>query len=403
MPRDLAEALRLEEAERLALLGDLEGVVFPGPAGGISDFAARLGDLQRAGKARRRLAAAGLCAEGWTRRALGTLAAWLDALAPEDAAAAFSPGTAAKALRRPVGSPEQEIGLARFLIGAPGCAGFRLALPAAAFGDQDWLHLPHANLVVGSAGGSVLIADEEGEIRLFWTDGAEAALPRSGLEQEAAILPDRLHALPRAGGWPVLNFAPEAAWLDNPVPLLADPTEALPILAQGRGLLADVWPMASRAVERAFHALFVFDLLPGGGTSSVSRGDFQGIFAASLRDPVQVADLLSHEGAHTRIAPVYALDPMLANDAERIHPSPWRKDLRPLSGVMNGVHAFVNVCEFYRRLMILRPDFAADLAQIRDLEAGRVREAWTYLRGQARPTQVGEIFLAKLGAAAEAL
>lgn len=403
MPRDLAEALRLGEADRLALLGDLEGVVFPGPAGGICDFAARLGDLARAARARRRIAAAGLCAEGWTRRALGTLTAWLDYLPPEDLAAAFAPATAAKALSRPIGAPEQEIGLARFLIGAPGCADFRLALPAAAFGDQGWLYLPHVNLLVGSAGGTVLLADEEGEIRLFWTDGAEAALPRSGLEQEAAILPDRLHALPRAGGWPLLNFAPEAALLDNPVPLLADPTASLPILAQGRSLLAEAWPMAARAAERAFHALFVFELLPGGGTSSVSRGDFQGAFAASLRDPVQVADLLSHEGAHTRIAPVYALDPLLANDSERVHPSPWRSDPRPLSGVMNGVHAFVNVCEFYRRLMIARPDFAAGVAPIRDHEAERVRQAWAYLRGQARPTQVGEIFLTKLGAAAEAL
>lgn len=403
MPRDFSAALRMDEAERAALFGDLEGIVLPGPAGGICDLAARLGDLARAGAARRRLFASALCAEGWTRRALGAILERLDALAPEDAAQAFSPAVAACALARPVGAPETEIGLARFLFGAPGGAGFRLALPAAAFGPTGWLYLPHANLLVGAAGGSVILADEEGEIRIFWSDGAEAAVPRHGLKEAAGILPDRLFALSFAQGWPVLNFAPEAALMDNPVPLLGDPSPCLPILTQGRALLGQVWPTASAATERAFHALFVFDLIEGFGTSSVSRPDFQGCFSASLRDMVQVADLLVHEGAHTRIGPVYALDPMIRNDSERIHPSPWRSDLRPLSGVMNGIHAFVNVCEFYRRLSLAQPHLASGVAPIYEDQAERVRRAWSYFRERAQPTAVGEAFVSQLGAAAEAL
>lgn len=403
MPRDLTEALRMDEAERAALFGDLEGVVSPGPAGGICDLAARLGDLARAGRARRRLLASALCAEGWTRRTLGAILERIDALAPEDAALAFSSAAAACALAQPLGPPEAETGLARFLFGAPGCEGLRLALPAAAFGPTGWLYLPHANLLVGAAGGSVVLADEAGELRFFWSDGAEAAVPRHGLKAASGLLQDRLFALPFAQGWPVLNFAPEAARMDNPVPLLGDPTPALPILAQGRALLKEVWPIASAATERAFHALFVFDLIEGVGTSSVSRPDFQGCFAASLRDPVQVADLLAHEGAHTRIGPVYALDPMIRNDSARIHPSPWRSDLRPLSGVMNGIHAFVNVCGFYRRLIAVHPHLAAGLTPIYEDQAGRVRKAWAYFRDQAQPTPIGEAFLSELGAAAEAL
>lgn len=403
MPRDLAESLRLEPADRAAILGGLEGVALPGPAGGPCDFALRHAQLRRAAHARRRLAAVGLCAEGWTRRALGTLVAWIDALPPEDLAAAFAPATAAMALARPMGTPESEIGLARFLLGAPGCSGFRLAIPAAAFGPTGWLYAPHPNLLIGSAGGAVILAEEAGEIRLFWSDGAEAALPRSGLEQEATILPGRLYAQPRAGGWPVLNFAPEAAWMENPVPLMADPTAVLPILAEGRALLAQAWPMAARASERAFQSLFVFEVLEGGGTSSVSRPEIQGAYAASLRDSIQVADLLTHEGAHTRINPVYALDPMIDDDGARIHPSPWRSDPRPLAGVMNGVHAFMNVCGYYQRLMAAAPHLAASVAPIQEYEIGRVREGWLYLRDHARPTKIGELFLAQLGAAAEAL
>jgi HEXXH motif-containing protein len=30
--------------------------------------------------------------------------------------------------------------------------------------------------------------------------------------------------------------------------------------------------------------------------------------------------------------------------------SPWRPDLRPLKGLIDGVHAFLNVCRYHRKL-----------------------------------------------------
>jgi HEXXH motif-containing protein len=138
-----------------------------------------------------------------------------------------------------------------------------------------------------------------------------------------------------------------------------------------------------------------------GHVTSVTLGRLQGALIASLRDPVQVADALCHEGSHTRLGLLLHLDALLEDDGAAIHPSPWRQDPRPLKGLLNGVHAFVNVCEFYRRLASAEPTLAAAAEGVRELQRGRVLQAWDYLTSRARPTALGAFVMDDLAAAVE--
>ena len=140
-----------------------------------------------------------------------------------------------------------------------------------------------------------------------------------------------------------------------------------------------------------------------GHVTSVTLGRLQGSLIASLRDPVQVADALCHEGSHTRLGLLLHLDPLLQDDGAAVHPSPWRQDPRPLKGLLNGVHAFVNVCEFYRRRALKEPTLAAAADDVRELQRARVLQAWDYLEARADPTTLGQFVMDDLAAAVEAL
>lgn len=384
-----------------ALHAGFSGVALPGPPGGLCDLARILAGRHAAAAIARRIAAAGRVSDGWTRRTLARLADTMAAMAPEDVGQAFAGPAASAALALATGGPEETTGMARFLIGAPGTEGLCVALPAAAF-VQGWLWLPHPNLLLAPAGGTVLVEDGGDTITFRWTDGAEAAVPRSGLHGMPSLIEDRLRALPECGGWPVLNHMPEGAMIETGAAPLAETAEARAVLARGRTLLSETWPLAAMACERTFDSALLLDTLDG-GTASISHATLRGTFIASARDPVQIADALCHEGAHTRLMPVLDMDPLIENGPEEVHPSPWRADPRPLVGVLHGVHAFVNVCLFYKRLAERPDETAEDAARLFESQAQSVREGWTYLSRHARPTPAGAVFLAQLQEGVETL
>ena len=67
--------------------------------------------------------------------------------------------------------------------------------------------------------------------------------------------------------------------------------------------------------------------------------------------PLPLGESVVHETAHVKLDLLMTMVPLLENSAERIHRHPWREDLRPLSGVLMGAHAFLNVLLYYRRMV----------------------------------------------------
>ncbi len=168
---------------------------------------------------------------------------------------------------------------------------------------------------------------------------------------------------------------------------------------EGCALLERTWPCSWDTCQRTFRGVAVLEH-NSEAVYSFTHGDYPWTFFSSARDAVQVADLLAHESAHARLSVVLQFDPLLDDDGAEVHPSPWRPDPRPLAGVMNGVHAFVNVCEFYRRLAGCE---SSRDSTIFEQQAVKVRTGWRYLKEAAQPTEVGADFLNELEQAVEAL
>jgi len=72
--------------------------------------------------------------------------------------------------------------------------------------------------------------------------------------------------------------------------------------------------------------------------------------------------------------------------------SPWRPDLRPLRGLVDGVHAFLNVCRYHQRLRERFPDARAS-AVIYERQKRNVIQANTLLRTHGIPTELGRKLL----------
>jgi HEXXH motif-containing protein len=104
--------------------------------------------------------------------------------------------------------------------------------------------------------------------------------------------------------------------------------------------------------------------------------------------------------AHTRLAPFFDVGGLIDGDDPPVHPSPWRTDARPLRGLLNGVHAFLNVCMYYHRLRVTLPDLAAQAypeAFARHRKG--ILEAWPYFRAKAALTPAGAALAREMDAA----
>ncbi|GLY50572.1 HEXXH motif-containing putative peptide modification protein [Lentzea sp. NBRC 102530] len=124
----------------------------------------------------------------------------------------------------------------------------------------------------------------------------------------------------------------------------------------GTALLESVEPPAARQVRRALRVLVPHEQLDGRVygmrrlemiSSTAERT--VGAFGISLgeEDPLQIAESLVHEHAHTRLRALLWDRPMHRADNLR-YEAPWRRDPRPISGLVQGIAAFTLVTEFYR-------------------------------------------------------
>ncbi len=389
-------------------LPDAGGTCLPGPPGQALDRAAALWAQSLHRRALTLCEQVGGGCSGWPARYLRQLHGELSALAPEQALAAFRPALAGLALspERSTAEPlETALGLVRFLAGGPNQGRLGLVIPAQAFGSQGQLYFPHLHALIESNGPLALEGDFS-QVRLTWADGAGATLDAEPPQHDSGQSGPRLWRLPSVAGWRVLNGCPDLAAPIPELPVAPSPeadAAQLDNLSNGAELLRRVWPAAASAARRYLDSVVLQPLPEAGHVTSVTLGRLQGSLIASLRDPVQAADALCHEGSHTRLGLLLHLDSLLQDDGAAIHPSPWRQDPRPLKGLLNGVHAFVNVCEFYRRLAVTEPTLADPAEAVRELQRERVLQAWDYLQSRAQPTALGQFVMDDLAAAVEAL
>ncbi|HEX4830103.1 MAG TPA: HEXXH motif domain-containing protein [Trebonia sp.] len=88
----------------------------------------------------------------------------------------------------------------------------------------------------------------------------------------------------------------------------------------------------------------------GGRILSASSGDSSGSALVSLpAGPAELAVTLVHEFQHIKLGGVLHLLTLCAREQAPQLYAPWRDDPRPLSGLLQGVYAFLGVTDFWRR------------------------------------------------------
>jgi HEXXH motif-containing protein len=93
-----------------------------------------------------------------------------------------------------------------------------------------------------------------------------------------------------------------------------------------------------------------------GFVAASSAASFGAIRAALPDTPADMAETLLHELQHSKLNALLDLVPLQRPVADRLCYAPWRKDPRPLSGLLHGIYAFVGVTEYWYRQWSSQPD-----------------------------------------------
>ncbi|HEV7398232.1 MAG TPA: HEXXH motif-containing putative peptide modification protein [Pyrinomonadaceae bacterium] len=82
---------------------------------------------------------------------------------------------------------------------------------------------------------------------------------------------------------------------------------------------------------------------------SCSTRDFLGAVQLSAHPGIALAEVLVHEYRHNILNAIIDVDPILDESSPRraAFYSPWRKDPRPLMGLIHGIYSFMEVVGFY--------------------------------------------------------
>lgn len=254
-----------------------------------------------------------------------------------------------------------------------------------------WWRQP--GVVLGGISGPVALFRAPERVRVVAATGPTITLPRLAAlrSRSGAGIVD---VLGNAAGFPVLNPVPAVQALSGE---LADPAEveaAIPRVEAGLALLRSVWPAAAAFAQRWLRGLVILSDR-GMARSHTSVHTPQALWLTAGSPPL-VAEAFCHELAHARMNLVLEHDPVLDVDGVARYRSPWRRDLRPLHGLLAGVHAFVNVCEFYRRFADGDERHQPRAQAVIDRQRLNCETAWDIVRREARWTALGEGLAADL-------
>lgn len=87
----------------------------------------------------------------------------------------------------------------------------------------------------------------------------------------------------------------------------------------------------------------------GGFVAASSSASVGAIRAVLPDDPAAMAETLLHELQHSKLNALLDLVPLKRPGSSRTCYAPWRRDPRPLSGLLHGIYAFVGVTEYWYR------------------------------------------------------
>jgi HEXXH motif-containing protein len=377
---------------------DCQGLCYPELPGTTIDVAMNVISLVRSQRALQLCRAEGLDWDGVERRLAEAIDEVLTQLAPIERASLFRTAAAALDLDGDQSaSVVTPLRLVRHLIRHPDVRTAIFVLPPCLFSDGSTLYLPHVHALLAKPKDGVILAIvQEGSVtRLIWSDGVSVTLPNDGTPLPREVSTLRLQILSHFGRLPLLNGVSEydVTGVDMGTADHMEFSRNGGIMHDGFKLLGEVWPIALSAANRHLRGILLLEQRQY--VRSHSPPELGGAILTTLDAPDRLADVLCHEVSHVRMNAFRHFDPIALpadQDTEtRGFVSPWRPDLRPLRGLIDGIHAFLNVCGFHRRYAELFPNTGAEA--IYERQAANVRAAWHTLRRNAIPTTLGaELF-----------
>ena len=272
-----------------------------------------------------------------------------------------------------------------------------LPLPAAEKDAANGFLLPHLGVVVRTDL-PLAVTETDTTTQIVWTDGFALTTPKlsrvdSGLGEDRG---GHFWSIPEVRGFEVLNDAPEVAAVMAHMQLCEreDLPASMGNLASGLSFLKDVWPAAYFACVRQIKGIVL--LQERGYTRSHSPLSLLGVIGLTAGDEISVGDLLVHESSHVRLELMRQFDPLWEDrEPDKRHESPWREDARPLWGLILGVHAFLNVAQYYQRVSKwLGGDEHAEM--LFERQKAKVTTAWERAKPFVQPTPLGEHFFTEL-------
>jgi len=133
-------------------------------------------------------------------------------------------------------------------------------------------------------------------------------------------------------------------------------------------LLRCVWPESADVVASATSRVVPLD---EGNTVSFSAPAWPGVSFVNRRSApmLRLAEDLLHEATHERLHRVERAGPLVRAGAPRVY-SPWRREYRPLRGLLHGACTFLTGARFFERALA-----AAERTQAA-LRIGESRRVW---------------------------
>lgn len=121
------------------------------------------------------------------------------------------------------------------------------------------------------------------------------------------------------------------------------------LLEQAWRLLVQVCPQFAAPMARGLFSLVPQPAAERFRTMSASAGDaFGSMIISELRDATELAVTMVHEFQHIKLGGLLHLTPLQEGEPPQRLYAPWRDDPRPLSGLLQGVYAFIGITEFWR-------------------------------------------------------
>lgn len=131
----------------------------------------------------------------------------------------------------------------------------------------------------------------------------------------------------------------------------------------------------------------------GGLVASTSVSAFGAIRLTPPASAAALAETVLHELQHSKLNALLDLVSLQESDNTRLFYAPWRRDPRPLGGMLHGFYAFAGVIEYWRRTLVARPHDSAAMFQFA-YNREQLRAAFRWLGSTLELTEAGTAFLA---------